>query len=152
MYVKIVDNQVYAFPYSMRTLRDENTNISFPALLSADSLALFGVFPVVYQSKPSCDPKTHKIVTAEKPVLIDGNWTIESSIVELTDAEIAENTAAESDAVRDQRNILLAATDWMALSDNTMTTEWASYRQALRDITSQSGFPYSVDWPAAPGE
>lgn len=54
--------------------------------------------------------------------------------------------------IRAARDNLLATTDWMALSDNTMTTEWASYRQALRDITSQSGFPYSVEWPAAPGE
>lgn len=52
--------------------------------------------------------------------------------------------------IRAERNYLLSLTDWMALSDNTMTTEWASYRQALRDITSQSGFPYSVEWPVKP--
>jgi len=52
--------------------------------------------------------------------------------------------------VRLKRNRLLADTDWMALSDNTMTPEWASYRQALRDITGQTGFPYSVNWPTKP--
>lgn len=54
------------------------------------------------------------------------------------------------DEILDQRERLLSATDWMALSDNTMTPEWAAYRQALRDITEQTGFPYSVTWPTKP--
>lgn len=58
--------------------------------------------------------------------------------------------ALETTSVVSQRNILLQETDWMALSDNTMTPEWASYRQALRDITGQTGFPYSVTWPTKP--
>lgn len=67
--------------------------------------------------------------------------SIGASLVALppTDAEI-----------RAERDALLAATDWMALSDVTMSEAWATYRQALRDITSQEGFPASVDWPAKP--
>jgi len=38
----------------------------------------------------------------------------------------------------------------MALSDNTLTPEWSTYRQALRDITEQEGFPYQVTWPTKP--
>ena len=82
-------------------------------------------------------------------------------IVELSPSEIAERQAYEiaynanegerlSEEIRNQRNRLLSDTDWMALSDNTMTPEWASYRQALRDITDQTGFPYSVVWPTKP--
>jgi hypothetical protein len=56
----------------------------------------------------------------------------------------------EAEFIRNQRNRLLSGTDWMALSDNTMTPAWASYRQALRDITAQEGFPYSVVWPTKP--
>lgn len=52
--------------------------------------------------------------------------------------------------IRAERNNRLSETDWMALSDNTMTPEWASYRQALRDITSQEGFPFAVEWPVKP--
>ena len=40
--------------------------------------------------------------------------------------------------LRRQRNILLAETDWMANSDVTMSTAWRNYRQALRDITTQT--------------
>ena len=40
--------------------------------------------------------------------------------------------------LRRQRNVLLAETDWMANSDVTMSTAWRNYRQALRDITTQT--------------
>ena len=53
-------------------------------------------------------------------------------------------------SVRSKRNSLIAETDWMALSDNTISPAWASYRQALRDITAQEGFPYAVQWPEKP--
>ena len=52
--------------------------------------------------------------------------------------------------LRNERDRLLSETDWMALSDVTMSTEMQSYRQALRDITGQAGFPYSVTWPTKP--
>jgi hypothetical protein len=58
--------------------------------------------------------------------------------------------APTAESIRSQRNTLLAETDWMALSDNTLTPEWAAYRQALRDITEQAGFPENVTWPTQP--
>lgn len=51
---------------------------------------------------------------------------------------------------RTLRNTLLAATDWMANSDVTMTAEMTTYRQALRDITGQAGFPDNITWPQEP--
>ena len=87
--------------------------------------------------------------------------TVNGVLTELTEAEnvaldvrnaawaIEESNRVASD-IRNQRNIVLAETDWMALSDTTMSPAWASYRQALRDITEQAGFPYSVVWPTKP--
>lgn len=60
----------------------------------------------------------------------------------------ADDRAAEE--VRRERNQLLAGTDWWALSDNTMTQAQIDYRQALRDITDQAGFPHDVTWPTKP--
>ena len=60
-----------------------------------------------------------------------------------------ENDRLAKDA-RNQRDSLLTETDWMALSDVTMSSEMTTYRQALRDIPSQSGFPASVTWPTKP--
>ena len=53
-----------------------------------------------------------------------------------------------------QRNRLLVASDWASLPDVPMTpekrSEWAAYRQALRDITDQPGYPLEVVWPVQP--
>jgi len=51
--------------------------------------------------------------------------------------------------VRAERDALLAASDSMALADR-ITDEWRTYRQALRDIPAQSGFPTNVTWPVEP--
>jgi hypothetical protein len=48
------------------------------------------------------------------------------------------------------RQAALTATDWMALSDVTMSPAWAAYRQELRDITKQAGFPDNIVWPKEP--
>jgi hypothetical protein len=53
--------------------------------------------------------------------------------------------------VRSERSAKLAATDWTQITDATADKAlWAAYRQALRDITAQSGFPNNVVWPDAP--
>ena len=62
----------------------------------------------------------------------------------MKDAEQAAN-------VRQQRNEKLKDSDWTQLADSPVPKDtWATYRQALRDITAQSGFPWSVNWPDAP--
>jgi len=66
--------------------------------------------------------------------------------IEMTDAEIASKQAEDKQnlegtlvqrmsVLRNKRNNLLAETDWMASSDVTMSNDWKTYRQALRDIT-----------------
>jgi hypothetical protein len=52
--------------------------------------------------------------------------------------------------IRVERDNLIAATDWWATSDRTMTAEQTAYRQALRDITDQAGFPTDITWPTKP--
>ena len=63
--------------------------------------------------------------------------------------EAGANDRAEAE-VRQERNSLIAETDYLALSDNTMTSAMQTYRQALRDIPSQAGFPTNVTWPTKP--
>ena len=70
------------------------------------------------------------------------------------DAEEAAWAAGADDRAaadaRDKRNDLLAATDWTANSDVTMTTEMTAYRTLLRNLPQQSGFPTTINWPTAP--
>lgn len=63
-------------------------------------------------------------------------------------AMITPVTAAQA---RTKRNALLAASDWTQVADAPVDQPaWATYRQALRDITAQEGFPTDIDWPVQP--
>ena len=58
---------------------------------------------------------------------------------------------AEADEVRSERDKLLAATDWTQVADAPVDqAAYAEYRQALRDVPEQAGFPSDVDWPEKP--
>jgi hypothetical protein len=53
-------------------------------------------------------------------------------------------------AARAQRDALLTASDWTQVADAPVDqAAWATYRQALRDVPAQVGFPESIDWPVA---
>ena len=54
------------------------------------------------------------------------------------------------DSLRQERNLKLAESDWMANSDVTMSSDWATYRQALRDITDTYISMDTVVWPTKP--
>lgn len=53
--------------------------------------------------------------------------------------------------VRSKRQALLNNSDWTQVADAPVDREaWATYRQALRDISNQASFPYNIEWPVAP--
>jgi hypothetical protein len=56
----------------------------------------------------------------------------------------------EKESIRYERNRLLQETDVWGLSDYPATAEQTAYRQALRDITDQDGFPLDITWPTKP--
>ena len=71
------------------------------------------------------------------------------------DAEEAEYAANENSrkaaVIRNQRNTKLSESDWTQVADAPVDkTAWATYRQALRDVTKQTGFPWTIDWPVNP--
>ena len=56
-----------------------------------------------------------------------------------------------SEQIRKERDALLAESDWTQVADAPVDqAAWATYRQELRDITSQEGFPHEVTWPQRP--
>ena len=85
--------------------------------------------------------------------------TGEVTTVPLTAEEIAEREAYERDVLpgilldnlRRERNRLLTETDYLALSDQTLTAEMAAYRQALRDLPANTTDPANPVWPVKPG-
>jgi hypothetical protein len=66
---------------------------------------------------------------------------------------IAEVRAELEEGLRLQRNLILKNTDWTQVEDAPVDrAAWAAYRQALRDLPEQEGFPESVVWPEIPNE
>ena len=58
---------------------------------------------------------------------------------------------ALSTAARFKRDTLLSQSDWTQVADAPVDqAAWATYRQVLRDVTTQVGFPETIDWPAVP--
>ncbi len=72
------------------------------------------------------------------------------SIDQINQREIQRQEFAAS-TVRDDRNAKLSESDWTQVADAPVDqAAWATYRQALRDIPSQAGFPNTVNWPTEP--
>ena len=141
--VKISNGEVAQYPYTLNDLRREHSHTSFPKTISEETLAKYGVYSVTLLTQPNYDYLVQSPVLSTVPYLDVDSWKL-SYTVEDQPQEIAEEN------IRSTRNQLLDDTDWMATTDNTLSAEMTSYRQALRDITSQTGFPYSVEWPVKP--
>lgn len=150
MYALVTDGAVTKYPYTIGNLRRDNPNTSFPKRPSDEMLAEWGMQPVTRIDRPDVDHT--KNVTEGTPMLNGDAWTQVWEVTDATTEEIAARTEDQARSVRSTRNQLIADTDWMALSDNTLTPEWAIYRQALRDITDNPKFPWleDADWPAKP--
>ncbi len=84
----------------------------------------------------------------------EGNTPFTAEEEARKDQEEAEYAAGADDreatAVRGKRDLRLAVTDFHALSDTDMSEAMTTYRQALRDIPEQGGFPNEIDWPTEP--
>ena len=141
--------------------RSANPNISMPRTWNQNVLDALNIEAVLEAPKPDAGPYQY---VARNGVVQDANnnWVTAWEIRDMFSTD-AEGTKAEKEAayqagldataaksVRDERDRKLAETDWMALSDVTMSAEMATYRQALRDITAQAGFPHSITWPTKP--
>ena len=90
-------------------------------------------------------------------------YSAENGVVrEFTEAEYTQHQIDQQEylisilpiQIREKRNGLLVNCDWTQTLDSPLNAEqktaWTTYRQALRDITTQSGFPTDVTWPSAP--
>ena len=140
-----------AYPLSADDIKHEHQGTSFPGDAAGFELAISRMgYAVVAPTAPPAVDYTKNISEAAPAVDADGYkqvWQITPASAD----EIAQRTANEADAVREERNQRLSACDWTQLSDAPVDSNaWASYRQALRDLTNQSGFPWTVQWPDAP--
>jgi hypothetical protein len=85
------------------------------------------------------------------PTIQDGVWATNWTAIPRSDEEKARIQSAVEDGVRSDRNVRLAKSDWTQLADSPVNpASWVAYRQALRDVPAQAGFPWTVTWPETP--
>jgi hypothetical protein len=142
MYAKIVDGGVAAYPYTIAHLKADSPNTSFPDTMTDAMLQAHGMYSVASSSQPDHDAAIQYVEEAT-PTLVNGAWT-QTWQVRNYELEIQQRN------VRQERDKRLFETDYLALSDQTLSAEMTAYRQALRDVPAQSGFPASVTWPTKP--
>jgi hypothetical protein len=128
--------------YTTGQLRRDKPNVSFPKDIPAETLEFFGVYKVRQTVAPQFNSNTH--YRTQIVELIDGEWTQVWQILNLPLEQASEN-------IRAHRDYLLNKTDWIVAQSYeqqiSVPEDWVVYRQALRDIPTQEGFPYSVVWP-----
>jgi hypothetical protein len=116
--------------------------------MARESPLELGVFLVPANATTNEPPRCS---ASERPVYRDGAWTVEPIPQPLPEPSPIEPDPAN--VIRAERVPLLTAADIAILKaedSNQDTANWRQYRQALRDITGQSGFPEKVKWPKVP--
>lgn len=151
-YVKVSNGAVETYPYGLGQFRRDHKNISFPRNIPEETLNQYGAYSVTVADEPSYDAKTQNTVQNSMPTLVDGSWTLGWTVQDKTADEITAYNEKIAGINRAKRNSLLGATDYYGLSDVSMTSEMLTYRQALRDITSNANWPHLADsdWPTKP--
>lgn len=125
-------------------------NVSFPVPLRQQDIAEFDA-DLVWDGVPPT-PGQFQSVVEDGVEQINGQWVTKFKAVSWPQEQIDAYTDTQKQSVRHARNQKLAECDWTQGKDiaDNISTAWAAYRQALRSIPEQAGFPWDVQWPTQP--
>ena len=148
-------------------IRKLNPNVSLPKVWNSNVYDTLGIDPVLETPKPDTTGDYKVVVRDGAEQDANSNWVqkwVERDMFSDTTEDGVTTTKAEHEAayqarldaeaaanVRSERDQKLKDTDWMGMSDVTMSADWATYRPGLRDVPAQSGFPHTITWPSEPG-
>ncbi len=129
--------------------RAAHPNTSFPQQLIVELLDGFDADPVLNGAQPSAG--RYQTVARDNVEEVNGKWFTKFILIDMDDEAktiVDENQAKSIRSTRDEK---LKATDWTQVDDAPVNKAvWATYRQALRDVPAQAGFPYDIAWPVEP--
>lgn len=153
-------------------LRRDNPNTSFPQVITVEILDEFGYDPV-FEGPQATVVGPYQYSQRDGVVEINGKWYthyiagpvfhdyVDDQGVTHTAAEQYEAycfgiDAQQSNDMRGVRNQRLAESDWTQLADTPFDAAtkaaWAAYREELRQVPQQAGFPWEIQWPTKPGQ
>lgn len=151
MFVLIENGAVKQYPYSVAELKRTRTNTSFPSIISDALMAENGALRVHFSTQPVLS--ITQVLEEDSPVFdVDAQrWAQVWKVRDLTASEVKQRFDSAATELRQQRDAKLTECDWTQVTDSPVDKKvWALYRQNLRDITSQPGFPWTIEWPVEP--
>jgi hypothetical protein len=145
IYARIENGSVEEYPLYEGDIRLRFPNVSFPL----EFVPPEGYVLVTQAPYPAVDYT--KNVANGTPKNVNGAWVDEWSVTDASPEEASARYEGLCQVERNNRNQLLVNCDWTQLPDAQVNAaDWAAYRQQLRDVSEQSGFPFSFTWPTKP--
>ena len=161
MQIRIRQTGAVMYESELRSYLKANNGPSYDQL-TPEVMEAIGVDPV-FEGPQASGGTVYQYSQADGVEQIDGKWytkyilgpvftdTEESPAAEQEAAYKAIKDAEQAASVRNQRGEKLKDSDWTQVADAPVDqAAWAAYRQALRDITGQEGFPWTITWPEQP--
>lgn len=134
---------------SQGEVRSLYPNTSFPKTWTPELVEELGLDPVFETPAPTVT----RYQTAFKDGVeqVNGKWQWKWATSDMDADAITAKDAAQAEAVRNQRDADLKASDWTQVADAPVDkAAWAAYRQALRDLPNAAGFPWDHTYPNKP--
>jgi hypothetical protein len=105
---------------------------------------------VVFEG-PQASPTRYQFSFADGVEQTGGKWYTKWSVMDMDQEAKDALDTTQAAAMRKQRDEKLAECDWTQVEDAPVDKAvWATYRQALRDVNAQEGFPWTIEWPEQP--
>lgn len=148
MEIRIKETGQVMYEAELRSYLAANNGPSYDQL-TPEVMEALGVDPVL--EGPQATTTRYQTAFRDGVEQIDGQWFTKYSVADMdADAQAAKD-AEQSKSIRDQRNTKLSESDWTQVADAPVDKAvWATYRQELRDISKQAGFPWDITWPIDP--
>lgn len=140
-------------PINQHQFRRLFPNVSFTNPLESEDVVSRGY--ALFQDKLSPEPGRYEVIKETTPVQVsDDLWERGWSAISMTAEEKASVDSLQAEISRVDRTGRLLACDWTLTSDSPLSESQKAacieYRQKLRDVPNQSGFPWEVVWPELP--
>jgi hypothetical protein len=150
LYTKIENNQASTNVRTLEYFVDQGDIDSVDA--TAEELTAASIVPVtLFTGQFPVDGNQYAVEIQQQD---DDSWAEVMVQVEISEEQYQNNVAVQTQVVKADRARMIASTDWVVTKSAEEGTQvpqaWKDYRQALRDIPSQEGFPFNVVWPTLP--
>lgn len=167
MFVKTNGKKIEQYPYELAHIQRDHDGVIFSGKGPSHSFMELHGIHVVYEdvqpvperegiksNAPTYNDTTHYIVKDEKPKLVDGRWTLQWKVKKKSKKMMDSTKSKLATIAIRERNNLLNESDWVVIRSMERGEEvpagWRNYRENLRDIEEQKGFPLNIAWPVSP--